>query len=247
MGNLTDELPKCRSLLHGTELIQWQLDSLHEAGATSIAIVTGYLSDTFDFDLAYFHNSRWAETNMVRTLMEAEEWLRQDTCIVAYADIVYLPQAVSDLAASPADLAITYDPRWLDLWSRRFDDPLDDAETFRLIGEHLAEIGGKPVTIEEIEGQFMGLLKFTPAGWASIRRYLDTLAPETLDKLDSTSLLKDLLRAGTSVHAVPVTTPWAEVDGEHDLRILHDDPLLARTWKEARAHSASPSKPKNKI
>ena len=55
---------------------------------------------------------------------------------------------------------MTYDPNWLGLWIQRFGDPLLDAETFRLTPEHtLAEIGNKPKSVEEVQGQYMGLLQ----------------------------------------------------------------------------------------
>ena len=67
MGSLTQKLPKCRTVFNGKELIQWQLGALREAGIKQIAIVRGYLKETFTLDLTYFDNSRWDDTNMVRS------------------------------------------------------------------------------------------------------------------------------------------------------------------------------------
>ena len=97
MGALTNELPKCRTLLHGKELIQWQLDALNVALIDEIAIIRGYLSETFDFDLTYFENKRWSKTNMVSSLLAASSWLESDTCITSYSDIVYSSDAVNFL------------------------------------------------------------------------------------------------------------------------------------------------------
>ena len=48
-------------------------------------------------------------------------------------------------------------------------DPLSDAETFRIDASgELLEIGGKTGKIEDIEGQYMGLLKFTPTAWTAV-------------------------------------------------------------------------------
>ena len=52
MGALTNHLPKCRTIFQGKELIQWQLDSLKRAGIGEIAIVRGYLADTFDLGVS---------------------------------------------------------------------------------------------------------------------------------------------------------------------------------------------------
>ena len=66
-------------------------------------------------------------------------------CIVSYADIYYTFEVIKDLVNCPDDIAISYDPNWLELWSKRFENPLDDAETFKINkGGYLIEIGQKP-------------------------------------------------------------------------------------------------------
>ena len=101
------------------------------------------------------------------------------------------------------------------LWSRRFADPLADAETFRAGPEdgQLIEIGGKTKRIEDIEGQYMGLLKFTPEAWSVVESLLATLEPLVRDRLDMTGLLKRLIIA----NALPIATfatsgQWGEID-----------------------------------
>ena len=59
MKHLSSNLPKCRTILHNKELIDWQLSSLRGANITNIGIVTGYLSNTFKYPLTYFHNENW--------------------------------------------------------------------------------------------------------------------------------------------------------------------------------------------
>ena len=47
MGDLTNHFPKCRTVLHGKELIQWQLDAMKGSSIKEISIVRGYLSETY--------------------------------------------------------------------------------------------------------------------------------------------------------------------------------------------------------
>ena len=218
MGVLTRDQPKCRTVLHDKELIQWQLDALTSASIEEIAIVRGYLAETFDFDLTYFENKRWSETNMVMSLYAAREWLENDICITSYSDIVYSSDAVKRLIDADGDIVMTYDPNWKDLWSMRFDDPLSDAETFRLEGDRVVEIGNHASSIEEIEGQYMGLVKYTPKGWAQVAEYFRKFSQDELDKLDMTSLLQGIIHSGVIVNTVPIKDKWFEVDSETDLR-----------------------------
>jgi choline kinase len=128
-------------------------------------------------------------------------------------------------------LVISYDQEWLPLWRDRFADPLEDAETFRLrdngalqsIGDHAAEV-------TDIEGQYMGLLKISPAGWRRIEVILDDLPKARRDRLDMTSLLQLLLEDGAEINATPTRGRWCEVDSETDLR-LYENRLGRPNWE----------------
>ncbi|WP_347901873.1 phosphocholine cytidylyltransferase family protein [Pseudomonas purpurea] len=220
MKSLTDERPKCMVELRGKTLLEWQLAALHAAGVREIAIVTGYKRELLaDQGLIEFHNSRWAQTNMVSSLACAETWLQAEPCIVSYSDIFYSPAAVQSLMTCKASLAVTYDPNWLELWTQRFGNPLLDAETFRLTAaDTLAEIGNKPESADDIQGQYMGLLRFTPEGWAEVVRLRSALTPEQCDNVHMTNTLQHVIDAGqVPIQAVPYTGEWGEVDSSEDL------------------------------
>lgn len=224
MKNLTDECPKCLVELRGKSLLDWQLKALREAGITEIAIVTGYKRELLNNrGLVEFHNPRWAETNMVSSLVCAAAWLETDSCVVSYSDIFYGSQAVKSLMDSPASLAVTYDPNWLELWTQRFGDPLLDAETFRLKPDQtLAEIGSKPKSVEEVQGQYMGLLRFTPEGWREVLRIRADLTPAECDRMHMTGTLQKVIEAGkVPIVAVPYVGEWGEVDSAEDLAAYH--------------------------
>lgn len=229
MKNLTDEHPKCLVELRGKPLLDWQLEALRAASITEIAIVTGYKRELLaDRRLVEFHNTRWAKTNMVSSLACAEDWLKAEPCIVSYSDIFYSPMAVHSLIDCHAPLAITYDPNWLNLWTRRFGDPLLDAETFCLKADHtLIEIGNKPKFVDEVQGQYMGLLRFTPEGWAEVVRIRSELTAEQCDKMHMTGTLQKVIDAGKiAINAVPYTDHWGEVDSAQDLVAYGNPPDL---------------------
>ena len=115
----------------GKPLIEWQLASLRSAGIDEIGIVTGYKKEiTESFGLSCFHNEKWSDTNMLYSLYQARDWLLLDDCIVAYSDIFYTEDSIVPLLNTKPDICITYDPNWLEQWSKRFADPFGDAETF---------------------------------------------------------------------------------------------------------------------
>jgi choline kinase len=229
MKDLTDERPKCLVELRGKTLLNWQLEALREAGISEIAIVTGYRRELLaNRGLVEFYNPRWAETNMVSSLACAQEWLLAEPCIVSYSDIFYEASAVKSLMMSAALLAVTYDPHWLKLWKKRFGDPLLDAETFRLNSDKtLAEIGNKPKTVQEVQGQYMGLLRFTPDGWCEVLRIRTGLPSTECDRMHMTGTLQRVIEAGRiAIEAIPYGLSWGEVDSAEDLMAYQELSVL---------------------
>jgi choline kinase len=164
---------------------------------------------------------------MVATLRCASSLLNESPCIISYSDIVYHPSHVRALAAAEGDIAITYDVLWETLWSARFEDPLADAETFRHSNGWLITIGNRAVKPSDIQGQYMGLVKFTPAGWQKTEAFLSTLSLAESKRLDTTSLLRGLLDNGVKIYCIPVNGRWCEVDSESDVRLYEG--LLSRS------------------
>jgi len=225
MGHLGDDRPKCLVELEGKSLIERQIGALRRGGVDEIGVVRGYRAEMIDFPgLTYFANTRWAETNMVVSLASAATWLRSGPVIVSYADIFYRGALVQGLVNAPGQLIISYDRAWLRLWTRRFADPFSDAETFRIdAAGQLLEIGGRTTRIEDIEGQYMGLLKLTPPAWSAVEALLDMLDAPTRDRLDMTGLLRRLVAS----NAVPVSAfgtdgQWGEIDSPEDVALYQN-------------------------
>ena len=82
---------------------------------------------------------------------------------------------------------------------------------------NVTEIGNRTTREEDIQGQFMGLLRIAPAGWRKIEAFLSRLDPATADRLDVTALLQRLIAGGEAVAGVPIAEPWCEIDSPSDL------------------------------
>jgi L-glutamine-phosphate cytidylyltransferase len=220
MKTATEDRPKCLVELAGHSLFSLQLSALRAGGVDQIAVVGGYRAEKLVRpDVKLFKNARWSETNMVMSLAAAADWLKGSTCLVSYADIFYPAATVRRLAMLQGpQLTIAYDPNWRALWEARFTDPLSDAETFQMTdGNRLVEIGARATSLDQIEGQYMGLLRFTPESWAAVEALLNELDAARRDKLDMTSLLSLLLQRDVDIRAVPTDAGWGEVDSESDL------------------------------
>ena len=228
MNEGTANIPKCMMKLGGKTLLDRCVEGFLVAGfkRCDIGIVTGYKSEAINIEgVQYFHNADWESTNMFISLTKAKAWLQNEVCIVSYSDIVYRPSTITKLVENDGELAITYYSDYWVLWSKRFDNPLDDLETFKIEGDKLIEIGSKPMSRDEIQGQFMGLLRFSPKGWGMVERAIEKPMSKPLDELDMTTLLQHLISLGHTIDIIPVDDLWLECDNQKDIQVYESEYL----------------------
>lgn len=221
LKEITDNKPKCMTLLHNKPLLQYQIEALSTANIKNIIGCVGYHANVIKhFFSKTFQNPNWSSSNMVTSFFKAHEQLINNTTIVSYSDIIYSPSIIQSLQQAPGDIVIAYDPDWLEQWSLRFSDPLDDAETFRFNAKNeLLEIGAKPSSVDEVQGQYMGLLKITPIGYQKLYQLYEALDPKTQDTMDFTSFINLCLKHEITINVVPNRSFWFEIDNQKDLKI----------------------------
>ena len=219
LGSITECIPKGMVEVSGKPLIAWQRNTLLAAGVEAVTVVTGYRGEVIaDYGFETIVNEDWSRGNMLSSLECALKTF-SGPLIVSYADILYEPATVSDLISSDVPLGVAYDHNWLSLWQRRFEDPLSDAETFRLgVDQKIIEIGGKTANLADIEGQFMGLMILGLEGRKWIEDLLETNPDARLD-MDTTTLLSTLISEGKPVRGIPATGCWCEIDDQTDLEV----------------------------
>lgn len=234
---LTKENPKCMVEYRGRKIIDYEINALREVGINEIAVVGGYLFEVLkgyvqsQFNIKkIYQNTQYDKTNMVQTLFCAREFLescireKQDL-IVSYADIVYQAEIVQVLAKSQGDLNIVVDKDWRSLWGKRFENPLEDAETLKIKEGKIKELGKKPKSYEEIEAQYIGLFKFAHDFLPQVLRFYDGLDRgaiydgKNFDNMYMTSFLQGLIDTFDNAKAVEIWGGWCEIDFKSDLEI----------------------------
>lgn len=224
----TADRPKCMVELLGIPLAVRQLDTLRRCGLEDITLVSGYRADRLnELGVATRHNPVFARTNMVYTLMCAKDLLNgEDDVLIAYADIVYEARVLDAILRSEAPISTTIDSNWQNLWRLRNEDPLIDAETLRVDDEsNIIELGKKPASLQEIEGQYMGLIKVRSDHVVSLVEHYCSLDRDAIydgkdfRNLYMTSFLQSLIDSGHPIHAVRVAGGWLEVDTTEDLAL----------------------------
>lgn len=228
---LTDDRPKCMVEFQGRPIIDRLIETLRECGIDEIVVVGGYCLSRLEEHLRpsgvkICANPRFAATNMVYTLFCAEKEF-DDDLIISYADIVYTPRVLKTLLENDALLATVVDRDWQRLWRARMQDVLSDAETMRVSAEQtIQELGRKPQTLEEIQGQYIGLTMIRRQALAQVAAFYHRLDPDGLydgkprDAMFMTSFLQLLIERVQPVRAAWISGGWAEIDSLRDLEQL---------------------------
>ncbi|WP_281243914.1 NTP transferase domain-containing protein [Dokdonella immobilis] len=209
MGMRSTSTPKCLTLLAGHALITWQRRAFVESGMSDRLLVVledSPLTAAADEEIQRVSGTR----GPMDSLFSIDAERISHGAVVCYADIVFHASVLQTLLASAGDICIVADRAWLKLWECRFDSILDDAETFRARGTSILEIGDRAQEVNEIEAQFIGMMKLSPQGFATLRAL-----HEPGD--DSTRLLSRAVRAGVPVQACFIEGRWCEVDSPSDV------------------------------
>lgn len=232
---LTDSVPKCMVQVHGRGILEWQIDVARKVGLENIIVVGGYRADQLVAEGAkILVNEQYESTNMVQTLFCASEYMNSDV-VVSYGDILYEEEVLRRVMESEAEVAVAADLAWHAYWSARFEDVLDDAETFRMgAGQIIKELGGKPECVAEIEAQYIGLVSLRGEGLAEAKGlYLSEIEAQRLgkpgvcrerdiDALYMTDFLQGLIDRGTPAKGVCIHGRWLEIDDVADHRLAEE-------------------------
>lgn len=220
----TLDRPKCLVEVDGVSLLDRQIAVLNAEVIHPIVLIGGYRVEMLERrNLEIRVNQRYFETNMVWTLFCAEDELDGEV-LLCYGDIVYSREILQALKKSKADIAVAIDLDWELYWRARNEDPLDDAETLKLaVDGRILEIGQKPKSLDEIEGQYMGLIKLSARGVELLKKtFYDakskgTLRGKSLEKAYMTDLLQAMIDLNYRIDSVLVNGGWVEVDTVSDL------------------------------
>lgn len=236
LGPRSAELPKAFVELEGRTLLAHQRRVLAASGIDDVHIVLGHgrrIAERHEDvrGMTVWENADYAVTNMVTTLFCARDVFVGDAdVIIAYGDIVYEPSVVAAVLAVDAPITIAVDRAWLPYWSARMEDPLSDAETLRFgEGDRILDLGGLPRSLEEIEGQYIGLIRVRSEDAARLVGEWDRIleadesrptgeAPVS-PRLYMTDFLRLLISAGWDVRGASIANGWLEVDRPEDLEL----------------------------
>ena len=219
----TTNKPKCLVSINNKCLIDHQINVLKSRNIKDITIVTGYLGYQLTGKGRIIMNKNYEETNMIYSLHCAIDEIRGET-LITYGDIVYSAQLLDLLIRDKHNISVPIDIHWKDYWMSRFENPLEDVESLQLTDDgNIKTIGQKVSNVEEIEGQYMGIVKLSQSGSLLFKNYLEKCFKEgyigntQIRNAYLTDLMHELSQQ-TDIYGLKNKWPWIEIDNCKDLK-----------------------------
>jgi L-glutamine-phosphate cytidylyltransferase len=222
------------------------------AEISEVIVIGGYRYEALaSLTARLFKNPDYLTSGQVGTLMVADQFF-SDGFIVAFGDIVFRPEVMKALVASPAEIAVVVDIDWKPYWERRFGEDLGDARTLRMTPDGTIRSIGQTVNrIEDIQGQPIGLVMFRGRGVKALRRawqrattdaaYRRPILGHTnaMAKLTLYDLLDELVSGDVPIKAVAIQGGWVEIDTPADVAAAEE------RWNSSSASASVVPQPVN--
>jgi choline kinase len=236
LRHLTEEIPKTLVPILGRPMLDGILEALAAGGLRppEVVFICGYLADRIKSRypaLTYVENTGWEHNNILASLLCARDHFAEGF-VSTYADIVYRPAAVEALVRSPHDLTVVCDTDWRRRYLGRSQHPETDAEKLRAEGERVVELSRR-IASEAATGEFIGVMKASPAGAARLARAFDEARAvyagkvfregRTFEKAYLIDLLQHMIERGEVIHRVDTHGGYMEID-------TLEDASLAEGW-----------------
>ncbi len=246
LEHLTEQIPKTMVPIVGRPMLESILDALAAGGLSraETVFICGYKAEVVRQaypELSYVMNEDWPNNNILLSLLCAREQLLGGF-VSTYADIVYRPEAVTKLMASPHDITLVCDTGWRRRYLNRSEHPESDAEKMRAEGSRVVELS-RHIQSDEASGEFIGVMRLSAAGAQRFVQAFDqaqqrfAALPEfregrSFQKAYLIDLLQHMLEQGEPIHCVFMDGGYMEIDTTQDAR-------LAESWWRPEQGSTS--------
>ena len=230
---LTKDNPKCMVKLFNKTILERQIEIFRNCGINEIIVITGYLSERINIcNLKYYQNKKYDSTNMLETLFCAKKELHDDI-IISYGDIIFEKKILEQLLNSKDDISIIVDKNWEEYWKIRSTNPLEDTESLKLDKNgYITSIGQKVSNLKEVEGQYIGLMKFQNKGPKIICDFYEKCKKEStlsnplhatlpFEKSFMTDFLYGLIKENVKLKAIFIHNGWLELDTLNDYNVYN--------------------------
>jgi phosphoenolpyruvate phosphomutase len=224
LGDATADRPKAMIPVAGVPLLHRLVGQFRAVRTKQVTVVRGYAKDQVTApDAEFVDNDEFEGTGELLSLLQARHRLEGDV-ILSFGDILFRRYILQNLLTEEGDLILVADAAW-QARRQREDCYVDYIAATRPHSPRyepdepvwLTDVGPK-IPAAQVHGEWIGLLRATPAGTAQLRDALTELsARDDFRRLRFDDLLRHLLGLGAKIRVLYITGHWLDVDNHADL------------------------------
>lgn len=232
----TADAPKCFSEIGGRRILDWTVAAFAAHVIERICFIGGYRIEKVRAAypaFAFHHNTDWEQNNILASLMCAESEM-DGPFVCCYSDVLFTPEVLGRLLASPAEIALVVDTRWQERYAQRSEHPAADAEKVEARDGAILRIH-RDIPAERAHGEFIGVAKFGAGGANALREHYARCRrqyegrpfreAQEFKKAYLIHLLQEMLESGVSMAHVDIAGGYMEIDTQQDFE------LARRLWR----------------
>ena len=225
LHDLTVDRPKCMIDVRGQPLLHRLTTTFNQAGIRQISAVRGYKKSTVNLpSIDFKDNDEFETTGEVTSLSRAISQIKGN-CIFSYGDILFRHYVLDQLLKTDGDIVLVADALWQDRDPNpqsRTRDLVKCAEPFTIkyLDEDEVTLNaiGHDFTPEEIQGEWIGLAKFSAVGSNKIRSEIIAMQQDGTERNASMiDLFARLLKNREPIHIIYISGHWLDIDNADDL------------------------------
>jgi L-glutamine-phosphate cytidylyltransferase len=231
----TNDVPKCMVNLMGKPLLERNINEWKKVDDFDVTIITGYKDEIIlEKNYTCIKNKNFKSTNMVWSLFMALEKinsLKDKFIYISYGDVILAKDNIEKLMQSSEEMNIVIDKDWESLWSMRMTNYLSDVESLKYINGSIVEIGKKIKNINDVQGQYIGILKINRELLINELISFNAWVQGAIDEHESnhrknlylTDFIQNFINNGGKPKPVFINGGWLEVDSVEDLQAYEDN------------------------
>jgi len=228
IGDFAKNTPKSLIKINKKTILERQVSLFRKNGLNEIIVITGPNKEKFNLsDITYIFDSKYAEHDMLGSLMEAKNYFNDDV-IVTYSDIIFDESILHQVLESKSDMGIAVDFDWEKSYVNRTEHPKSEAENVLVDNTgSVLQIKKNIQNINKNVAEFLGIIKFSSYEAKNFVKKYEILKKShkekfhnasSLSKAYLTDMIQELIDSKIKVSIISITGKWCEIDTMQDLK-----------------------------
>ena len=230
LGKITENQPKCLLKIGKTNILDIQTKQFIDSNIHDIYVVSGHCSNQIKSQqIKNITNKEYNTTNMVYSLVQARQYLDDDV-IISYGDIIFHDSILKGLISNQNKNLVVSDKNWRQYWVERYNSYEVDIESFKIKNGKLIEIGQNCKSADNIDGRYIGLMKFSQSTINKILEIWDRdfdsytkkfwrTTKKFIQESFMTDMLQELINEGVDLDVYEINNQWCEIDTVKDYQL----------------------------